>query len=180
MQTGTPPGIQKVRYRKKAGSTRGPGPTSNAKKAKKERLKIPNGRHQRYSDYSGLYDDGYYKFLERQAQRPKMLVKTEPGFPDTPAVRIPLQNGMATLVDPGWFDFLIQFHWYAKKSFGCWYACRKVTAGNKVYFLRMHRIVAATLPSMVCHHINGNPLDNRSANLQNMSSYEHAKYYSYR
>lgn len=109
-----------------------------------------------------------------------MLVETDPGFPDTPAVRIPLQNGMATLVDPDWFDYLIQFHWYAKKSRGKYYACRKVTAGGKVYFIRMHRVVAATIPAEIPHHINGNSLDNRSANLQNMSFFEHAKYYSYR
>lgn len=109
-----------------------------------------------------------------------MLVQTEPGFPDTPAVRMPLQRGMVVLVGPSWFRYLSRFHWYAKKSFGCWYACRKVTKRGKTFFIRMHRVIAKTPGNMVCHHINGNSLDNREANLQNMTSYEHAKYYSYR
>lgn len=109
-----------------------------------------------------------------------MLVEIEPGFPDTPGVRIPLQNSMCTLVDPNWFDFLIQFHWYAKKSRGQWYACSKVKVGGKVQFLRMHRIVARTPDNMIPHHLNGNSLDNRRANLLNITEYVHQKYFSYR
>lgn len=109
-----------------------------------------------------------------------MLVQTQPEFPDTPFVEMPLQKGMRTIVDPDWFDYLNRFHWYAKKSRGKYYACRKVKAGDKIYFIRMHRVVASTIPSEIPHHINGNSLDNRSANLQNMTYYEHAKYYSYR
>lgn len=109
-----------------------------------------------------------------------MLVKCAPGFPDTPIARIPLQDGMFALVDPDWFDYLIQFHWYAKKSGTCWYACRKVTTNGHIYFIRMHRVVAETPPDLVCHHVNKNSLDNRRLNLQNMSWFEHAKYYSYR
>lgn len=109
-----------------------------------------------------------------------MLVKTDPRFPNTPSARIPLQNGMYALIDPDWLDYLIWFHWYAKKSRGRYYACSKVTENGSVYFLRMHRIVAGTPIDLVCHHINKNTLDNRRANLQNMSWFEHAKYYSYR
>lgn len=109
-----------------------------------------------------------------------MIVKTEKLYPNTPAARIPLQNGMVVLVDPDWFDRLIWFHWYAKKSFHCWYACRKVTSGGKTFFLRMHRIIAETPIDLVCHHINGDTLDNRRANLRNMDWFEHAKLYSWR
>lgn len=109
-----------------------------------------------------------------------MLVKTDPDYPATPAARIPLQNGMYALVDPEWFDYLVQFHWYAKKSGYCWYACRKVTDGKRVWFIRMHRLIANTPDDLICHHINRKSLDNRRANLQNMSWFEHAKYYSYR
>jgi len=87
---------------------------------------------------------------------------------------------MYALVDPDWFDFLIQSNWYAKKSNSQYYACRKVTINGSTFFIRMHRIVASTPIDLVCHHINGNSLDNRRANLQNMSWDEHAKYYSYR
>lgn len=109
-----------------------------------------------------------------------MLVKTQPGFPDTPIARIPLQNGMVAFCDPKWFDFLNQFSWYSKKSNNRYYACHKVSKKGTVCFLRMHRVIADTPTELICHHINGNPLDNRSANLKNMTWYEHAKYYSYR
>lgn len=109
-----------------------------------------------------------------------MLVKTQPGFPDTPFIEIPLQNGMITLIDPSEFAEQGRFHWYAKKSRGRWYACRKVTEHGKTFFIRMHRVIAQTPDNMICHHINGNSLDNRGANLKNMTRYEHAKYYSYR
>lgn len=109
-----------------------------------------------------------------------MLVQCQRGFPDTPSARIPLQNGMFALVDPEWFDYLIQFPWYAKKSNTQYYACRKVTEHGSTYFIRMHRVVADTPVDLVCHHINRKTLDNRRANLQNMSDFEHRKLYSYR
>ncbi len=108
-----------------------------------------------------------------------MLVKTQPGFPDTPFVEIPLQNDMVTLVDPSVFPIVSKFHWYAKKSRGKYYACTKVVKCGKVKFFRMHRVLALTPKGMICHHINWNSLDNRRENLQNMTHYEHAKYYSY-
>lgn len=109
-----------------------------------------------------------------------MIVQIVQNFPNTPSATIPLQNGMVALVDPDWFDTLSCVHWYAKKSFNCWYACRKVTDGKSVWFIRMHRLVADTPIDLVCHHINGDTLDNRSKNLQNMPKFEHAKLYSYR
>lgn len=108
-----------------------------------------------------------------------MLVQTQPGFPDTPIAQIPLQNGMVTLFDPKWSPIFLKLHWYAKKSRGRYYACSKVKCCGGVSFIRMHRAVARCPPGMIPHHINGNSLDNRSANLQNMTRYEHAKYYSY-
>jgi len=109
-----------------------------------------------------------------------MIVQCDRGFPNTPAVRIPLQEPFFTLCDPELFDDFIRFHWYAKKSAGRYYACRKVTTETKVFFIRMHRVIAATPVDMVCHHINGNTLDNRRANLLNMTEFEHAKMFSYR
>lgn len=109
-----------------------------------------------------------------------MLVRAEPGFPNTPIAQIPLQAGRFALCDPDWFDYLLQFHWYAKKSFRCMYACRKVSKNGSIWFIRMHRVVADTPAHLVCHHINHNPLDNRRLNLLNLSQYEHAKYFSWR
>ena len=108
-----------------------------------------------------------------------MMVKTMQGFPSTPAVEISLQNGMIALCDPRWHYVLPTVHWYAKKSRGRFYACTKVVTNGKTTFVRMHRMIAHTPDFLVCHHINGNSLDNRRANLQNITQFEHAKYYSY-
>lgn len=109
-----------------------------------------------------------------------MIVQCDPRFPDTPAAQIPLQNGLFALCDPKWYDILIQLHWYAKKSRGLYYACAKVVIEGKVKFLRMHRIVANTPDGMIPHHWNGNSLDNREENLENITEFEHKKMFSYR
>lgn len=109
-----------------------------------------------------------------------MIVKTQKLYPNTPIAWIPLQKGKFAAVDADWFERLNQYHWYAKKSFSCWYVCRKMKQYGKIIFVRMHRVVADTPTDQVCHHINGDTLDNRRANLQNMPEFEHAKLYSYR
>ncbi len=109
-----------------------------------------------------------------------MLVQTKPKFPNTPIAKIPLQNGMTAFCDPKWLEQLSTLHWHAKKSRSLFYACSKVHVDGKIKFIRMHQLIAHTPPNQVCHHINGNSLDNREANLRNMSEFEHAKYYSYR
>lgn len=109
-----------------------------------------------------------------------MLVKCIQNYPRGPAARIPLQNNLFALIDPDWFDQLIWYHWYAKKSFCLFYVCRKVTENGRVWFVRMHRVVADTPPELICHHINGNTFDNRRANLLNMSWFDHSKLHSWR
>ncbi len=109
-----------------------------------------------------------------------MLVQTFQNFPRSAIARIPLQNGMVALVDPEWFDRLIWLPWYAKKSFHCWYACRKVNENGKIWFVRMHRLIADTPLDLICHHINGNTFDNRRENLLNMSWFDHTKLHSWR
>ena len=108
-----------------------------------------------------------------------MLVEIVKPFPTTPFDFIKLQNGMCVLFDPKWLKVLKIFHWYAKKSRGRFYACARLKYGHKVSFIRMHRCINRTPKDQICHHINGNTLDNRSANLRNMSRFEHAKLYSY-
>jgi len=109
-----------------------------------------------------------------------MLVKTLEQYPETPIARIPLQDGRFALCDPDWFDTLMNYTWYAKKSFSCWYAVRKVFYANSAFLVRMYRVIADTPAELVCHHINRNSLDNRRLNLQNMTQLEHAKLYSWR
>lgn len=109
-----------------------------------------------------------------------MLVQTDHDFDPGPIARIPLGKGLFALCDPDWFDYLNQFNWYAKKSFSRYYPCRKVTENGKVYFVRMHRVVANTPDDLICHHVNKNTFDVRRLNLQNMSQFEHQKLYSWR
>lgn len=86
---------------------------------------------------------------------------------------IPLSQGKFAIVDPEDFTRLNCFKWYAVKSGHCWYALRKEYRGGKTYKIRMHRDVAQTPPGMVTHHKNGNPLDNRKINLDNMYPLDH-------
>jgi len=109
-----------------------------------------------------------------------MIVQTPTNWPNTPIKTIQLQHGFFCIVDPELYDLLSSYRWYAKKSFHCFYPCRKIIVSGKQKIVRMHRIIAETPPDMVCHHINGNTFDERRLNLQNISEYEHAKYYSYR
>jgi len=109
-----------------------------------------------------------------------MLVLKVTDHPQTPVARIPLSDGQFALVGPEWFDYLMQFNWFLKKSAYRCYAVRTTHINGRKVFIRMHRVIADTPPDMVCHHINGFALDNRRLNLQNMSSYEHTKMYSYR
>lgn len=109
-----------------------------------------------------------------------MLVKALKIYPSTPYAIIPLNGVFFCKVDPDWFDYLIQFNWFAKKSFYRYYACRTTRKNGRKVFFRMHRIIAETPADQVCHHVNGNTFDNRRLNLQNMSWFEHTKKHSYR
>lgn len=109
-----------------------------------------------------------------------MLVKSEKNFPVTPAAKIALGKDLFALVDPDRLDYLTQFNWFTKKSFYRTYAVRTARVNGKKVFVRMHRVIACTPKDEVCHHTNHDTLDNRKANLQNMSKFEHAKMHSYR
>lgn len=68
---------------------------------------------------------------------------------------------------------LLKFKWYAIQGKKCWYA--RTFIGKKPHILRlaMHRFVMRTPHGKQCHHRNRNSLDNRRANLLNMSRAEH-------
>lgn len=111
-----------------------------------------------------------------------MLVKSLPPskFPRAPAVRLELANGGFVLIDPQMFDFLSQLKWFRKNSFYRSYAVHYYKLDGITHYVSMHRVVAKTPPYMVCHHINHDSLDNRNANLLNMSEYDHTKLHSWR
>lgn len=88
--------------------------------------------------------------------------------PEPPFAIIPLGSLKFAIVDPDDFDEINKHRWFAKKSASRYYAVRKVTSRGKTRLVRMHRQIAHTISSFVCHHHNGNPLDNRKKNLENM------------
>ncbi|GAJ21824.1 unnamed protein product, partial [marine sediment metagenome] len=63
----------------------------------------------------------------------------------------------------------------AVKSSYKWYAVRDKPWGDKVYSVKMHRVVAHTPKGMLPHHKNRNSLDNREANLENMTDPDHRR-----
>lgn len=109
-----------------------------------------------------------------------MLVQGDKSYPETPFREIPLKTDQVILVDPDLYNVLNEYHWFLKRSFCRSYIVRTFVVDGKKKFLRMHRLIANTPDDMVCHHINGNTLDNRRANLQNMTWYDHTKQHSYR
>ena len=109
-----------------------------------------------------------------------MLVKAIRDFPDTPSREIPLGKDLVALVDEDLFYELSKYHWYAKKSFSKIYAVRTFRKNRKKHFIKMHRQIAETPEHMVTHHINHNSLDNRRANLLNMTLFDHTKEHSWR
>ena len=81
---------------------------------------------------------------------------------DKGARYISLTKGLFTIVDPADFEWLSQHRWHAMWSGAIHYAGRKEHGAS----LRMHREIMQPPKGMVVHHINGNGLDNRRANLR--------------
>lgn len=107
-----------------------------------------------------------------------------PGIKDAPVfVRLPtkcflggrirLTEGKVAVVDPEDWVVLNRHIWRAKLGRGGWYAQCKITRKGRTKYLYMHRIIANTPPDKHCHHKNGNTLDERRANLENMVPGQH-------
>lgn len=78
---------------------------------------------------------------------------------------IPLTRGIVALVDDDDFERLNKHKWFSD-SFG--YAVRRMTIGKKKQIvIRMHREIFVEIDANThVDHINGNPSDNRRANLR--------------
>lgn len=99
---------------------------------------------------------------------------------ESPASTIRLVGEGFCKCDADLKDWLNQWKWYPHRSFCRTYVVRKFKRNGKVKTLFMHRIVAKTPQGYLCHHINRDTLDNRRANLQNLTKFEHIKMHSYR
>jgi len=98
----------------------------------------------------------------RFREPPAKVVRGIPPECEDKGVRyISLTKGQFAIVDAADFEWLSKYRWYALWSGAIFYAGRKEHGLS----LRMHREIMRPPEGMVVHHIDGNGLDNRRANL---------------
>lgn len=85
--------------------------------------------------------------------------------PEHGGVLIALANGGQTRVDLSASVGIALHTWYRTKSPTKPYAYRRVTINGRRQWLFLHRWLTHCPPWLVVHHINGDTLDNRRANL---------------
>lgn len=93
------------------------------------------------------------------------------------SVTIPLTQGRFAIVDTDRYQALMQFKWRAVQAHFSWYAKATIVRNGKEISISMHRFIARTPFGLVCHHINGNSLDNRAENLTNVDKLAHTLYH---
>ena len=77
---------------------------------------------------------------------------------------IPLTQGKFAIVDDADYEWLNQWKWYAWQHGRTYYARR----GRRL----MHQLIIGVSPGLETHHVNGDGLDNRRANLQHCTHTE--------
>lgn len=86
---------------------------------------------------------------------------------------IVLSNDKIAIVDDDRYDALMKFKWRAVQHKRSWYAKTTIyKSGNRID-VSMHRFIAKTPFGLVTHHNNRISLDNRHANLINMTKPVH-------
>ena len=95
-----------------------------------------------------------------------------------PSTTINLNDGYVAIVDSDLEEFLRTFQWRAIQYQRCFYARASLKTSGEPRQVSMHRLVAKTPAGEVCHHRNRNTLDNRRANLCNLSKHEHHRIHS--
>lgn len=79
-------------------------------------------------------------------------------------VMIPLTRGLFALADAEDAEMLAQYSWSCSGGRHVHAAARDIHAKGK--HVKMHRVVMGAKPGDIVDHINGDPLDNRKANLR--------------
>lgn len=90
---------------------------------------------------------------------------------------IDLGQGKTAIVDRVDLPVLLKFKWRAVKANRNWYVKATIYKSGEKIDICMHRFLARTKFPMVTHHINHNSLDNRRANLENMTQKDHTAYH---
>lgn len=88
---------------------------------------------------------------------------------------IKLDDEHSAIVDAALFTFLQAYKWRAVRLHKSWYARIDRQCLSRRFSVSMHRLIANTPSGMICHHRNRNSLDNRRANLCNMTKGDHEK-----
>lgn len=98
------------------------------------------------------------------------MLKTPPDG----VVAMQVGEGVYTWVDLDDYAYLMKHKWTTLKTRYKLYVVRQVC--RKGYFrkIRMHRVIMRPPPGFHVHHKNGNTLDNRRENLENMRAKDHA------
>ncbi len=81
---------------------------------------------------------------------------------------IPLTRGKIAIVDDQDFQWLNHWKWSCSGAYAH-------TQPHRGLVLSMHRLITGAKPGQVVHHINGNGIDNRRANLKVTIQSLHAK-----
>jgi len=82
------------------------------------------------------------------------------------------------IVDPCYVKGLNHYRWFPRRFRKCVYAATRLGKDKNFRIMNMHRLIARTPFGMVCHHKNGNTLDNRRCNLENMTKKAHTQYHA--
>lgn len=88
--------------------------------------------------------------------------------------RIELTQGKFAIVDLDCDPEIWKYKWRAIKWNFRWYAYATLRLDGTRARVAMHRLIARTPPGEITHHANGNSLDNRAANLMNMTNSLHS------
>ena len=90
---------------------------------------------------------------------------------------IVLRGGKVTYCDRETVEKLGRYVWFLRKSNATWYVVRKTQTKGHTRYIRLHREITNCPPSLEVHHINRNPLDNRSCNLQICTPQDHRTFH---
>lgn len=81
--------------------------------------------------------------------------------------RIPLTQGLYTLVDNEDYEYLNQWNWYAHKQGNTYYAKRTTSKDYKITIIHMHRVVLnISEQEVLVDHKDRNGLNNQKYNLR--------------
>lgn len=96
------------------------------------------------------------------------------------SLHIELTKGMFAIVDRYVIDELFDYVWVAVKWNFRWYAYSWKKVDGSRSRISMHRLIAQTALGEIPHHLNKNTLDNRRANLLNMTPRAHRQLHGIR